>query len=94
MFGVGVLVAMLELRYCELVLIPTLSFGCETLAWPEYDKSRVRTVDMEMLRSVFTGRRIDRIRNTEVRGGCGVLKSFGQREEKYFEAVWSCGNNG
>lgn len=36
----------------EGVVILTLSYGCETLVWQEYEKSRVRAVEIYVLRCV------------------------------------------
>lgn len=35
------------------MLVPALSYGCETLEWHEYKKSRVRALEMDVLRSVY-----------------------------------------
>lgn len=34
------------------VLVPTLSYDSETLEWQENEKSKVRAVEMDMLRNV------------------------------------------
>ena len=66
----------------EGVLVPTLTYGCETLVWHEREKSRVRAVEMDMLRGVCGVRRIDWVRNEVVRERCGVQKSVDQRVEE------------
>ncbi|WP_435336460.1 hypothetical protein, partial [Klebsiella pneumoniae] len=42
----------------------------------------MRAVEMDMLRSVCGVRRIDRVRNEEIRGRCGVDKSLNQQVEE------------
>jgi len=45
------------------IYLPTLIYGCEALVWHEYEKSRIRTVEIDCLRSGYEVRRIDRMIN-------------------------------
>jgi len=35
----------------ERVLVPTLIYGCKIFVWHKYEKSRIRAVEMDHLRS-------------------------------------------
>ncbi len=43
----------------EGVLVPTLTYGSETLSWNEYERSRCRAVEMDYLRRISGIRRIE-----------------------------------
>ena len=60
----------------EGVLVPTLTYGCETLVWNAEARSKVRAVEMSNLRNICGVRRIDKIRNQEVLRRCGVKKGI------------------
>lgn len=51
-----------------------ISYRCkhsETLVWLEYEKSRVRAIEMDMLRNACEVRRNNRVRNIEMLERCG-----------------------
>lgn len=48
------------------VLIPALICSCKTLVWHEYEKSRVRAGEMDMLKHICRVRKIDRISNSDL----------------------------
>jgi hypothetical protein len=56
----------------ESMLVPTLLYGSETIFVNERDESRIRAVEMDFLRRSIDVRRLDRVRNVDVREACGV----------------------
>ena len=65
----------------EVVLVPTLLYGSETVYLKERDISRIRAVEMDCLRSIVGVRRMDRVRNADVRKVCGVSKGVEKKRE-------------
>ena len=60
----------------NVVLVPTLLYGSETICLKEKEMSRIRALEMDCLRSIVDVRRIDRVRNADVRKVCGVQKGI------------------
>ena len=55
-----------------LVHVPT--YGSETMIWREKERSRIRVVQMDSLRSLLGIRRMDKVTNTRINQLCGVTK--------------------
>ena len=75
----------------ESLFVPVLMDGSERLIWKE--RSRIRTVLMDNLRSLLGIRRTDKIPNAWIREFCGVVKGMDERidEAKVFydgTAMW------
>ena len=51
----------------ETLLVPFLVYSNETMLWIEKDRSRVRAVQMEILRGLLGIRRMDRSPNVRIR---------------------------
>ena len=58
----------------ESLLVPVLTYGCETMIWREKERSGIRAVQMNNLRSLLGIRRMDRVPNARIRHLCGVTK--------------------
>lgn len=54
------------------VLVPTLMYGSESWVWQKRHQSRVNAVEMRALRSMCGVKLSDRIRNSVIRGKCGM----------------------
>ena len=53
--------------------------GSETMLWREKERSRIRAVQMDNLRSLLGIRRMDRVLNTQIRKLCRVAKGVDER---------------
>ena len=76
----------------EAVVIPTLTYGCETWVLKEKEKSRLQATEMRVLRKITGVSRLDHIRNESVRERLGlepVLKKVERRRECWKEKVES-----
>ena len=73
-------------------MLPVLTYGSEKTIWREKERSRIKAVQMNNLKSVLGIRRIDKIPNAPVRQFCEVTKSVD--EKMYSPMVWPCGKNG
>ena len=76
----------------EAVVIPTLTYGCETWVLKEKEKSRLQATEMRVLRKITGVSRLDHIRNETVRERLGlepVLKKVERRRECWKEKVES-----
>ena len=56
--------------------MPVLLYGSETVLWREKERSRIRAVQMENLRSLLGVRRMDIVPNARMKGLCGVTKGL------------------
>ena len=69
----------LELEYVrvlhEAMLMPVLFYSSQTIIWRENEKSRIRTVQMDSLRSLLGIRRMDRVPNEQIREMCSDKRS-------------------
>ena len=54
--------------------MPVLWYGSETMIWREKERSRIRAVQMDNLRSLFGIRRMDKVLNALIRQLCIVMK--------------------
>ena len=55
--------------------MPVLTYRSETMIWREIERSRIRVVQMDSLRSLIGIRRMDKFPNARIRQLCGVTKS-------------------
>ena len=73
----------LQLEYArflhETVFVPVLMYGSETMLWKERERSRLRAVQMYILRGMLGIRRIDRVPNAQIRELCRVTKRLDER---------------
>ena len=53
------------------LLVPVLLYGSETIIWKEKERSWIRAVQMDNLRSLLCIRRMDRVPNTRIEEFCG-----------------------
>ena len=51
----------------ETLLVPVLMYGSETMIWKEEERSRIRVVQMDKIRSLLGIRRMDRVPNAWIR---------------------------
>ena len=56
-------------------LMPLLMYGSETMIWKK-ERSRIRTVQMDNLRSLLGIRKMDKVLNAQIRELCGVMKGL------------------
>ena len=63
----------------EILLVPVLMDGNETMLWREKERSRMRAAQMDNLRGLPGIRRIDRVPNAHIRELCGVRKGIDER---------------
>ena len=68
----------------ESLLEPVLTYGSETMIWREKERSRIRAVQMDNLRSLLGIRRMNKVSNAQIRDLYGVTKSV---EERIYEGV-------
>ena len=58
----------------ESLLVPGRAYGRETIVWREKERSRIRAVKMDNLRSLLGIKRMDKVPNAQIRQLCGVTK--------------------
>ena len=58
----------------ESLLVPILKYGSETMIWREKERSRIRAVQMDNLRSLLGIRRMDKVPNAWIKQLCKVTK--------------------
>ena len=61
----------------EILFVPVLMYGIETMLWKE--RSRVRAVQIDNLRGLLGIRKMDRIPNTRIRQLFGARKGLDER---------------
>ena len=66
--------------------MPVLMYGSETMLWREKERSRVRAVQMEILRGLLGIREVDRP-NARIRELCGVKKGLAEEMLPWFGHV-------
>ena len=69
------------------LLVPVLMYGSETMIWMEDERSRIRAVQMDKIRSFLGIRRVDRVPNARIREMCGMEKGG---DEWIEEDVFPC----
>ena len=62
--------------------MPVLMYGSETTIWEEEERSRIRAVQMDKIRSLLGIRTMDRVPNARIRELCGMAKGVDQRIEE------------
>ena len=60
----------------ETLLVPFLMYESETMLWKEKERSRIRGVQMDILRRFLGIRRMDRALNARIRELCKVKKDL------------------
>ena len=63
----------------ETLFVPVLMYGNETMFWKEKERSRIRAVQMDNLRSLVVIRKMDRVPNPRIREFCGLTKGLDNR---------------
>ena len=71
----------------ETLLVPVLMYGSETMLWREKERSRVRAMQMDTLRGLLGIRRMDRVRNAQIRELCRVSRVRKGLNERIDEGV-------
>ena len=61
----------------EELLVPVLLYGNEKMIWREKERSRIRTGQMDNLRSFLSITRMGRVPKAQTRESCGVKKKTG-----------------
>ena len=74
----------------EVLLIPVLIYGSETVLWRERGRSGIRTVQMDSLRGLLDVRMMDGVLKVCIGELCRVTKGVDERTE----VVWPCGKDG
>ena len=72
----------------EILLVPVLIYGSETMLWKEKERSRIKAVQMDNLRCFLGTRRMDRLPNARISELRGMTKGL----KKVFSgglAMWS-----
>ena len=67
----------------ESLLLPVLMYGSEAMVWNPKYRSKVQAVQMDNLRGILGGKRIDKMRNEHIRELCGVKKGVTERVNEY-----------
>ena len=62
--------------------MPALVYGSETMIWMEEERSRIRAVQMDKIRSLLGIRRMGRVPNARIRESCGMAKGLDERIKK------------
>ena len=63
----------------EILLVPVLMYGVETVLRKEKERFSIRAVHMKNLRGLLGIRRMDRVSNARIRELCGVRKGLDER---------------
>ena len=63
----------------EILLVPVLMYGSETMLWKEKKGSRVRAVQMDNLRGLLSIRGMDRVLNSRIRELSRLKKGLDER---------------
>ena len=66
----------------EILLILVLIYGSDTILCSEKERSRIRAVQMDNLRSFLGIKRIDRVPNARIRDLCGVTKGLDEKSDE------------
>ena len=63
----------------ETLLVSLLMYGSGTMIWKKEERSRIRAVQMDKIRSLLGIRRMDRVPNARIRELCGMAKGVDER---------------
>ena len=66
----------------ETLIVGVLMYGSETIIWKEEEKSRIRAVQIDKIRSLLVIRRMDRVPNARIRKLGGMAKGVDKRIEE------------
>ena len=66
----------------EILLVPVLTYGNETMLWKEKEISRIRVLQMDNLRGLPGIRRMDRVLKAQIKELCKVTKGVDERIDK------------
>ena len=62
--------------------MPVLIYSSETLIWKEKERARIRSVQMNNLRSLLCIKRMDKVLDAGIRELCGMIKGVDNRIDK------------
>ena len=51
----------------EVLFVPVLLYGCETMVWMEKESSKIRPLRMDIYRHLLGVRRIDKVQSARIR---------------------------
>ena len=77
-----------KLRAYNAIVVPTLVYGSETWVLNKQQESAIQAVEMRVLRQIAETRRVDRVRNVEIREELkqeGVLEKVKQSQVRWRE---------
>ena len=63
-------------------LVPVLMYSSETMIWMDEKRSRIRAVQIDIIRSLLGIRRNDRVPNERIREMCRMAKGGDERVEE------------
>ena len=66
----------------EILLVPSIMYGSETMLWKENERSRVRALQMNNLRRLLGIRKMDRVPNGGIRVLSGIKKGLDERMDE------------
>ena len=66
----------------ESLVVPFRMYGGETMIWRKKERSRIRSVQMNILRGLLGIRRIEKVLNARIRQLCGVTNSVDEKTDE------------
>ena len=78
------------------IVVPTLMYGSETWVLNKQQESAVQATEMRVLRQIVEKRRVDRVRNVEIREELqqeGVLEKVKNSQRRWREALEEMGSD-
>ena len=63
----------------EILFVPVLTSGSETMLWKEKERSKIQAVQMDNLRGLLGIRRMDRVPNAQIGELCRMAKGVDER---------------
>ena len=75
-----------KLRVYNAIVVPTLMYGSETWVLNKQQESAVQATEMRVLRRIVEKRRVDRVRNVEIREELqqeGVLEKVKKSQRRW-----------
>ena len=79
-----------RIRVFNAVIIPTLTYGCETLTLQKRHRSSIQALEMRYLRRVEGITRVDRVRNEDIRRELdqeAVLSVVDRKKKEWYKKV-------
>ncbi|MDA8002322.1 MAG: hypothetical protein MPL62_13665, partial [Alphaproteobacteria bacterium] len=83
-----------KLRVYNAIIVPTLMYGSEMWVLNKQQESAVQATEMRVLRQIVEKRRVDRVRNVEIREELqqeGVLEKVKKSQRRWREALEEMG---